>query len=76
MQACLFQGVGNERIFVEMFKTRVKVIFMQDWPARLETSIRARFYNTFANFCYQNYLDDIIVERFRTSLSKLGYIIV
>ena len=55
--------------FVEMFKTRVKDIFMQDLHARLETSTRARFYNTFAFFCYQNYLDDINVERFRTSLS-------
>ena len=71
MQAWLFQGVGNEHRFIEMFKTRVKDIFMQDWHARLETSIRARFYNTFANFRYQNYLDDINVERYRTSLSKL-----
>ena len=71
MQACLFQGVGNEQRFVEMFKTMVNVIFMQNWHARLETSTRARFYNTFANFYYQNYLDDINVERFRTSLSKL-----
>ena len=71
MQAWLSQGVGNEQRFVEMFKTRVKDIFMQDWHARLETSTRARFYNIFANFRYQNYLDDINVERFRTSLSKL-----
>ena len=28
MQAWLFQGVGNEQRFVEMFKTRVKDIFM------------------------------------------------
>ena len=84
MQAWLFQGDGNEQRFVEMFKTRVKDIFMQDWHARLETSTRARSSNnsdnknlqkycdnTFANFCYQNYLDDINVEKFRTSLSKL-----
>ena len=62
MQVWLFQGVINEQRFVAMFQTMVKDIFMQDWLARLETSARARFYNTFANFCYQNYLDDINVE--------------
>ena len=71
MQAWLFQGVGNEQRFVEKFKTRVKDIFMQDWHARLETSNRARFYNAFANCRYQNCPDDINVEMFRTSLSKL-----
>ena len=52
IQAWLFQGVGNEQRFVEMFKTKVKDIFMQDWHARLEISTRARFYNAFANFHY------------------------
>ena len=71
MQAWTFQEVGNEQRFVDLFKTRVEDIFMHDWHARFESSTRARLNNTFANFRYQNYLDDIKVERFRTSLSKL-----
>ena len=44
---------------------------MQEWHSGLEASTRARFYITFAKFGYQNYLDVINIEKFRTSLSKL-----
>ena len=39
---------------------------MQDWHLRLEASTRARFYNTFAQFIYQNYFDIIYIEKLRT----------
>ena len=71
MEVWVAQGVGNEQAFLVEFKTRVNDIFMQDWHSRLEASTRARFYNTFAQFRYQNYLDNIDIEKFRTNLSKL-----
>ena len=73
MEVWVAHGVGNEQAFLVEFKTRINDIFMQEWHSRFEASTRARFYNTFAQFRYQNYLDSILVdiEKFRTSLSKL-----
>ena len=71
MEVWLSQGVGNEQRFLEIFKTRVKDIFMQVRHSQLETSSRARFYNTFASFRYQNYLDVVEIDKYRTSISKL-----
>ena len=36
------QGVGNKEAFLEIFKLRVKYIFIQDWHSRLDNSTRAR----------------------------------
>lgn len=71
LEVWLAQGVGNEQLFLEVLKIRVKDIFMQEWHSRLEASTRARFYYVIANFQYQSYLDIINIEKFRISLSKL-----
>ena len=41
MEAWISQGVGNFNIFfLNLFKVRVKDIFMQDWHSRLDNSSR------------------------------------
>ena len=60
----LAQSVGNITKFLTIFKTRVRDTFIQDWHSRLEDSSRARFYVTFANFKYQNYLDCLSLIKF------------
>ena len=64
MEVWVAQGVENEQAFLVEFKTRLNNIFMQDWHSRLEASTRAMFYNTFAQFRYQKYLDSIDIENF------------
>ena len=56
---------------MNVFKVRVKDIFMQDWHSRLDNSSRARFYVSISNFEYKKYLDILNVERCRKSLCKL-----
>ena len=54
IEVWLAQGVGNSGGFLNIFKTRVKDIFTQDWHSRIENSPRARFYVTHANFKRQD----------------------
>ena len=44
------QGVGNIGVFMNIFKQRVRDIFIQNWHERLENSTRARCSLTFASF--------------------------
>ena len=71
MDVWVAQGVGNKEAFLEIFKLRVKDIFIQDWHSRLDNSTRARCFITFAKFQYQQYLDILNIEKYRKSLSKL-----
>ena len=66
----LAQSVGNITKFLTIFKTRVRDTFIQDWHSRLQDSSRARFYVTFANFKYQNYLDCLSLIKFRRVLTR------
>ena len=66
----LAQGIGNSGGFLNIFKTRVKDIFIQDLHSRIENSSRARFYITFANFKRQDYLDCLKVDKFRKCFSR------
>ena len=69
-EVCLAQGVRNSGDFLNVFKTRVKDIFTQDWHSRIENLSRARFYVTFANFKRQDYLDCLKVNTFRKCFSR------
>ena len=65
------QGVGNISNFLGIFKTRVKDVYMQDWLARLENSIRARCYINIAKFQFQQYLEILKIQKYRKSICKL-----
>lgn len=71
MDVWVYQGVGDMKIFMQVFKQRIKDVFIQDWHSRLENSTRARFYTVICNFQYQKYLDVLQVQKFRKSLSRL-----
>ena len=68
----IFQGVGNFKLFIDIFKLRLKDIFMQDWHFRLENSTRShQDLICITNFQYPIYLDNVSVVKFRKSLSHL-----
>jgi hypothetical protein len=53
-----------------VFKQRLIDNFKQDWHARLSESPKARFYNLFANFGFQKYLEVIDIKRIRINFSR------
>ena len=67
----LQQGVGNQNVFVSLFKQRVTDNFIQNWHSRLENSSRANFYKTIAVFQLQPYLDNINIMKSSHVFRKL-----
>ena len=67
----LFQGVGDNKVFLSIVKQRLHDQFGQRWHEELEISSRALFYRNIADFEFQNYLDVINVRKFRVAMSKL-----
>ena len=65
------QGVGNEKLFLGIFKQRVRDVFTQNWHLRLEDSTRARCFITFSSFQYKTYLDMLNIAKYRKYLSRL-----
>ena len=65
------QGFGNIETFLSVCKQRVRDVFTQNWPSRLESSTRARRYITLASFQYQKYLDVLNIAKYGKSLSRL-----
>ena len=65
------QGVENIKVFMSLFKQRVKDCYQQDWAGKINTSSRANTYKIFSDFSFKPYLDNIIVEKFRKSLTRL-----
>lgn len=67
----LNQGVGNVNAFLSCFRQRLNDTFIQGWHERLHNSSRARFYNSFASFQLQPYLENINILKYSRALSKL-----
>ena len=65
------QSVGNETLFLFLFKQRLRDTFVQEWNARLQESSRAIFYRHFNNFNYKAYLDMLDSDLLRHSLTRL-----
>ena len=65
------QSVGNEALFLSSLKQRLKDIFIQEWHTRLQETSRAIFYRNFTNFGYKPYLDLLVSDIFRHSLTRL-----
>jgi hypothetical protein len=70
-QVWLNQGIGDESVFLSIFKCRIKDMYIQNWRARLDLSSRAIFYRNFTNFEFKNYLEQVNSEKFRTALTRL-----
>ena len=69
MNVWLSQGVENSNS-LQIFKQRVRDIFIQEWHKRFENSTRARFYVNIANFKHQTYLDNLTVKKFQQNLTR------
>ena len=65
MDVWVYQGVGNVKMFMNIFKIRVRNIFMQEWHSRLLNPTRSRFFITLANFNYQRYLEKSVTAKYR-----------
>lgn len=67
----LFQGVGNEQAFIDMFKQRSKDIYLQNWNEEIQNSTRASSYRLFSDFGYKTYLTEITLRKFRFAFTRL-----
>lgn len=65
------QGVEDEKFFLLEFKQRVKDIYIQNWHEQLEDSSRALLYKEIATFGYKTYLNIIVIQKYRRSLTIL-----
>ena len=65
------QSVGNETLFLFLFKHRLRYIFVEEWKARLQESSRAIFYRYLNNFSYKPYLDKLESDLLRHSFTRL-----
>ncbi len=65
------QGVGDNNLFLYLFKQRLHDNYKQDLHARLSISPKARFYILFENFGFKTYLNLDITKKFRICISKL-----
>ena len=65
------QGVGDIDIFIRIFRQRVTDIYMQKWSSELTDSTRARTYVLISSFSFQSYIDDVNIDKYRMSLSRL-----
>ena len=58
-------------MFMNIFKQRIRDVFIQNWENDLSNMSRATTYNLFKSFEFQEYLNKISIKKYRTSLTKL-----
>ena len=71
VDAWIYQGVGNDKMFLSLVKQRLNDQFVQNWNARLNNSDKARFYKNISIFRFQPYLECFTVSKFCQALSRL-----
>ena len=70
-EMCLNGGVGNEKIFLRMFRQRMVDCFKQTWAGKLHDSERFQFYRSFKSLLQpEQYLTQISISKSRTSLTR------
>ena len=62
------QGVGNYNLFLSLLNQRLTDTFVQNHNARVQTLNRARFFNLFSSFKWQNCLNITKVPKYRNAL--------
>ena len=67
----LYQGVGNETLFVPNIKQRLKDVYIQNLTELLQNSSKALLYRLFSNFEYKSYIDQIKIKKIRIALTRL-----
>jgi len=68
----LAQGVGNNKLFLHIFKQRLNDNFIQTWNNRLTNSTRARFFRQITvDFDFQYFLSCITITKFRIAFTRL-----
>ena len=60
-------GMGNESLFLKMFKQRMRDNYLQDWNSEIENSQRAT-YRLFCSFGLETYLKCVKIEKFKFAL--------
>lgn len=65
------QGVGNVRLFINIFKQRVKDNYIQSWTQQVSESSRASSYSLFCNFGITTYFDKVNIVKYRKALTRL-----
>ena len=70
-EAWLHQGVGDESLFLNQVKQRLRDTFVQNWQSDLNLSITALFYRNVESLQIQGYLDAVTVKKIRVALSRL-----
>lgn len=64
-------GVGNEMLFLHMFKQRIIDCYKQEWCSKLNESDRLETYRSFKSWLNpEKYLYDITIMKFRTALTR------
>jgi len=64
-------GVGNERVFLRVFRQRMVDCYMQDWNSKLFESDRFSTYRSFKSLLQpEKYLNDITIMKFRNVFIK------
>ena len=75
-EASLHQGVGDESLFPNQVKQRLRDTFVQNRQSDLNLSTRALFYRNVAGFQLQGYLEAVTVKKkSRSSVSSEGQFI-
>jgi len=69
--AWINQGVGDDKCFLSLVKSRLNDAFIQNWMSELSNSSRAVSYNLFCKFEFQPYLNDVTIDKFRFNLCRL-----
>ena len=70
-EAWLFQDVGDSKTFLSLVKQRIKDNFIQNWNERISNMSRSYLYTHMSCFQFQTYLDILMIDKFRTSFTKL-----
>jgi len=66
----LNQGVENEKLFLNIFKQRMRDNYLQDWNSGIEHSSRARTYRLFCSVGLNSYLKCVKIEKFIFALCR------
>jgi hypothetical protein len=64
-------GTGNPDLFLQVFKERVKDVFIQTWNEEISNSPRADSYRLFSSFGFKSYLDILNINKFRYDFTRL-----
>jgi hypothetical protein len=70
----IYGGVGDEKLFLKLFKQRMVDCFQQDWEYKLNNSERYETYRSFKSlFRPEKYLVQITLRKFRTAFARFRF---